>query len=142
MELKLMRSAVTAAVPDLPSLVAAMRADPGVRAATSPPSETVATDGLSLDHARALLSTCPAASRGTAISWTTPPTTVCTSQRTVTAATGAPPGTASQVPALGPWKPAHVTGPLSPAAGGPATSPSPPQSGAPRQPTRGLADRP
>src|SRR5207237_9118753 len=97
MEPKLMRSAVTAAEPDLPSLVAAMRANPGVRAATSPPSETVATDGWSVDHATALLRTCPAASRGTAMSCTTPPTTVCTSHRTVTEATGASPRTASQV---------------------------------------------
>src|SRR2546430_1733595 len=86
------------AEPVCPSLSALMRADPGVSAATRPVSETVATDGWSLDHFTVLLSTCPAASRGTATSCTTPPTTVWTSERTVTDATGCPPGTASQVP--------------------------------------------
>src|SRR5712691_3737918 len=49
-ELKVTGSALTVAEPLMPSLVAMMRADPAARVDTSPLSETVATDGLSLDH--------------------------------------------------------------------------------------------
>ena len=108
---------MTTADPICPSLVAVMRADPEASADTRPPSETAATDGLSLDQLTPLLSTCPAASCGTA-SWTPPPTTVCTSERTLTEATGPPPGTASQVPVQSP----HDNVPLSLGAGGPVTS--------------------
>jgi hypothetical protein len=97
---KVTGSAVMVADPVVPSVVAVMCAAPAAWAMTSPSPDTANAVGLLLAHCTGRLSTCPAASRTTATICTTPPTTVWTSERTSTVATGAPPGVASHVPVV------------------------------------------
>src|SRR5690349_1590435 len=81
---------VMAAVPLLPSLVAVMVALPGAIAVTRPVDETLATLGALVDHATVRpANSCPAASRGSAVSCVVWPTTrLLVAGVTATSATG------------------------------------------------------
>jgi len=90
------------ALPDCPSLVAMIVAEPGAIAVTTPEDDTVASCGAALLHVIDLPErTTPAASRRTADAWVDWPTfNACAASETDTVATGACGGAATATAAL------------------------------------------